>query len=466
MINSPQHKLAKWINQLLAPVLEKYSRFTIKDSFTFVNEVRNFKFNINNTFWCSYDVKSLFTCVPLEETIDICCETLFPNSDSVYSGMSRSTFCELIRLATSSVEFSFNGNMFRQIDGISMGSPLGPSLANIFLGYYENKILHRADGLLYYCRYVDDTFAVFKKESQCDTFLNVLNNLHPALEFTYEKESNNTINFLDVSIQREDNNIITDIYRKPTFTGEAMKWSSFSPSSSKTKLISTLVDRAMKICSPSRLNSEILRLKTLFRQNGYPDEVVEKTIMRKLLKKPDDDELTDNNFRHVYLRLPYIGQTSHRYGKIMSRAISETYDSVRLKCIFQTRKVPVKSSKDVLPTLCKSNVIYLFVCQCEKAYVGRTTQSLKTRVDQHVPIGLRSKISNNLPLPKTAPSSIAQHLLENKACALKFSTNCFSILAYARNDFHLSILEAIFISTLNPDLCKQKKFVLPLRIFR
>ena len=147
-------------------------------------------------------------------------------------------------------------------------------------------------------------------------------------------------------------------------------------------------------------------------------------------------------------------------------AISETYDSVRLKCIYQTRKVPVKSSKDVLPTLCKSNVIYLFVCQCEKAYVGRTTQSLKTRVDQHVPIGLRSKISNNLPLPKTAPSSIAQHLLENKACALKFSTNCFSILAYARNDFHLSILEAIFISTLNPDLCKQKKFVLPLRIFR
>ena len=49
----------------------------------------------------------------------------------------RAVFVELMQTATSSVEFSFNNIMHRQIDGVAMGSPLSPSLANIFVGYYE-----------------------------------------------------------------------------------------------------------------------------------------------------------------------------------------------------------------------------------------------------------------------------------------------------------------------------------------
>ena len=51
-------------------------------------------------------------------------------------------------------------------------------------------------------------------------------------------------------------------------------------------------------------------------------------------------------------------------------------------------------------------------------------------------------------------------------CAAKYDKNCFSILARASNDFHLSVLKGIYITTLNPILCKQKKFFLPLRILR
>ena len=46
---------------------------------------------------------------------------------------------ELMEPATCSVDFSFNNIMHRQIDGVAMGFPLGPCLANIFVGFYESK---------------------------------------------------------------------------------------------------------------------------------------------------------------------------------------------------------------------------------------------------------------------------------------------------------------------------------------
>ena len=71
---------------------------------------------------------------------------------------------ELLLSATSDVEFSFNDVMYRQVDGVAMGSPLGPILANIFVGFNEMKLFNKVNRPLMYYRYVDDTFAVFKDE--------------------------------------------------------------------------------------------------------------------------------------------------------------------------------------------------------------------------------------------------------------------------------------------------------------
>ena len=77
---------------------------------------------------CLFDVVSFFTNVPLEEVINICADALYRNDDiePVITTLTESSFKELMRLVTSGVEFSFNGTMFRQIDGVAMGSPLGP----------------------------------------------------------------------------------------------------------------------------------------------------------------------------------------------------------------------------------------------------------------------------------------------------------------------------------------------------
>ena len=103
-----------------------------------------------------------------------------------------------MKSATSSIEFSFDNITYKQTDGVAMGSPLGPALANIFVGYYEEKLFSQTQNPLTYFRYVDNTFSIFDHEAEADEFLTKLNCLHPSLKFTFEKEKGKYPPFLDI----------------------------------------------------------------------------------------------------------------------------------------------------------------------------------------------------------------------------------------------------------------------------
>ena len=92
-------------------------------------------------------------------TIHICADALY-SSEHPPAPFPRQIFVELMEMATSSVEFSCNDIMFRQIDRVAMGSPLGPALANIFVGYYESKLFQTTSKPEMYYRYMDDCSAV------------------------------------------------------------------------------------------------------------------------------------------------------------------------------------------------------------------------------------------------------------------------------------------------------------------
>ena len=88
----------------------------------------------------SFDVMSLFTNIPLDKTIKIIADQLFSNSNN-FEGFSRDEFVKLLNLAIKNCHFIFNGKCYDQIDGVAMGSPLGPLLANIFLSFHETNWL-------------------------------------------------------------------------------------------------------------------------------------------------------------------------------------------------------------------------------------------------------------------------------------------------------------------------------------
>ena len=89
----------------------------------------------------SLDVDPLFTNNPLQETIDICINQLFENTDPVES-FKKVELKQLLCLAEKESYFIFTGLLYKQVDGVGMGSPLGPSLANAFLSCYEKNWLN------------------------------------------------------------------------------------------------------------------------------------------------------------------------------------------------------------------------------------------------------------------------------------------------------------------------------------
>ena len=129
---------------------------------------------------------------------------------------------------------------FKQTDGVAMGSPLGPTLANIIMTAFEDAIVRKlidSDVIKFYVRYVDDTLIV-AKPSDFKTILETFNTFHPQIQFTLEEFPDNNMHFLDLQINSSD---IT-IFRKPTHTGQYTHFSSFTPWSRKTAWIRALVN--------------------------------------------------------------------------------------------------------------------------------------------------------------------------------------------------------------------------------
>ena len=524
MAGSAQHELARWLCELLKPVVDKYSLHVVPDSFTFCDIIHGLGEPDGDAFMCSFDVKSLFTNVPIDETIKICLDALYRSDDIAQPCIEEPLFEKLLRKCTVGVEFSFNDMLYRQIDGVAMGSPLGPILANVFLGYCETRIPPDEWPALYR-RYVDDTFSLFLGGiAESLRFLSRLNSLHPSLQFTMEGENEGKLPFLDVMVLREFDRYATTIYRKPTFTGLYTRWDSYCARGRKIALVRSLVSRAQKICSPEYLDNEVNTLKSIFLGNGYPPPVIERVIADTLRTRLPVHTVEK---KPLYLRLPWLGPVSSSFAHRIEQATVKVVPWCKLILSFTYRSMFNTSGKDVLLTEQNSNVVYLFDCECNRSYVGRTTKCLGERIRQHLGSDLimfanngKGKRSRGRP-PKcvrpvpvadadTDPQPVAART-RSKACArasplteaetenrgpsktavttlheaktdtaitrhLKSSPSClnavcvnfrrrFSILARARNACHLAILEAIFIARRKPELCNQKEHVKSLSLF-
>ena len=466
MVNAPQQEMARWLAGLLRPVVMKYGDRTLKDTFEFCDDLERFVTdnNVEGTFMCSFDISSLFTNVPLNEAIDIALDALYRDPEVPTPSEPESLIRKMLLKATTDVEFSFDGNMYKQLDGVAMGSPLGPILANIFVGFLESRIDEDQWPLLYR-RFVDDAFSVFPCEESALQFFGVLNRMHPALRFTMENEVDSRLPFMDVLVRRTSGGLVRSVYRKPTFTGLYIRWDSFSPTHQKIGLIKSLASRARKICSETTLREELDRLQEIFLDNGYPMEVIEKHLRvdKPVTTKPADQSESGDT---AFLQLPWIGRQSMRFRTEIADVITKAFPKVKPMVVFTTSKAFSGREKDVLPTTSRSSIIYEFTCRCDRTYVGKTIQLLGERIKQHIPDRLFMSLRQKSLVKSSSDSAITKHLADHSECVYgkaEMRTR-FRVLASARHSQHLDVLEALFIRSRCPELCQQKNNLRKLKL--
>ena len=136
----------------------------------------------------------------------------------------------MLSLTTKENVLLFDQKYYSQIDGVAMGSPLGPTLANIFLCYHETTWLENCPKSFKPVYYIKDTSMTFlcclKDRNKVSQFITYMNKRHKNIKFSFEiekfcavKKNYNSFSFLDVKICGEKDKFTTSVFRKDTFRG-------------------------------------------------------------------------------------------------------------------------------------------------------------------------------------------------------------------------------------------------------
>ncbi len=469
-IGTATYELSKYLAGLLKPLTK--SQYSVESTKDFIDRLNNQR--VPEGFrMVSFDVVSLFTKVPLDYTINIILDKVF-RERKIRTKMNREQLKRLLEVCTKEMHFSYNGAIYRQVDGVAMGSPLGPVLANIFMVELENYLVPRLGNIVpLWFRYVDDTFS-FVEGSKVDEVINTLNSFHPNIRFTSEIEVGGTISFLDVRVTTlQDRTMGTDIHRKPTDTNVYMNWQSFAPKAWKVGTLKGLVRRAFIICSTEEARKKELKfLRNVFRNiNGYPSKVVHETIRdveRKFVNEADDtptsQEATiavDNSagvsetaasatnssdgtaeepesISKPFISLPYKGKEGEKIIKQFRSALAHALPSnIQPQVVYTGTKIgSFFRIKDRVPLEHESNCVYSFKKDDTTRYIGETNVRYGERIEQH-------RVSDK-------KSSVYKYAQENNVTV---DSSDFEILESGlQNKITRKLAESLHIKEIGPDL--------------
>ena len=214
-IGAATYNTAKELSRILNPLVGR-SRHHIQNNQDFLEDLKGIQLKPDEVVM-SFDVKALFTSVPIEPALVII-EKLLKEDQNLQSrtNMSIQHIMDLLGLCLRGTYFTFNGKFYEQVEGAAMGSPISPIVANLYMEDFEARAIQSSPNPpLLWRRFVDDTFVVMKKCHR-EEFLQHLNSVDKNIHFTSEEPGpEGALPFLDILIKPDqEGRLHTTVYRK------------------------------------------------------------------------------------------------------------------------------------------------------------------------------------------------------------------------------------------------------------
>ena len=195
---APTYQLTKTLNKILTPYVP--DDHCLKSSTEFLQSIAA---SPSNGVMTSMDVENLFTNVPVEETINLLLDRIYRNDDTPQLNIPENSLRRLLHICTKEAPFrDQRGNLWKQVDGIAMGSPLGVLFVNAYMGFVEQRVFRRIPFPAKYHQYIDDTFIVAETRAALDSICHAFGD-SSVLNFMCEFPHEGTLAFLDAKDETE-----------------------------------------------------------------------------------------------------------------------------------------------------------------------------------------------------------------------------------------------------------------------
>lgn len=378
-INSPMNSLSKFVADILKSAYNTDNPYYVKDSFQFAQDINDFEIPDDYRL-ISLDVVNLFGNLDKGEILEII--RLKWNIIKDHTTVDMELFIEIIEFLLNKNYCTFKQNFYLQVFGCAMGSKLTPILAQYVMDHVVDSCLIKLSfRVLFIKKFVDDIILAVP-EDHIQTTLECFNSHSANLQFTIEIENNEqAVPFLDTKALRHNNRIKLKWHRKDTHSNKIIHFQSDHNINIKINTVKQMKNRINKICHDTFKQEGIKRLQEIFKQNSYPNG-----LLNKLLYANDETQ-TSRQIENQNTTTSRVHIASYPNVNNLTKKLKNIFKDENVKIAVYNQKT-VKNLysriKDPIPTPLKSNVVYEIECLgCDRSYIGQTSQCVKNRIAIH-----------------------------------------------------------------------------------
>jgi hypothetical protein len=438
-INTPTSRISRWLVERFRSFEKPKSR-SVKNSLELVQKLKGITIEEDEVL-VSFDVETLYPSVPVGESSVLLKEWIMGQN---ISNREAELCCRLVDIVLEQRWIQHDELLLLLQEGLFIGSSLSSILSEVFMGDLESKMEGKRWFPRLWIRYVDDVVAIIKRGTT-DRILKHLNKQHEGvIKFTVEQEENGKLPFLDLLLIREDNNIVFDVYRKPTDAPLCIPHDSHHPMSHKLAAFESALFRMWAIpLSTERRRRELDYIQKMAVMNGYKKEVIVKLNRKherrwhltkhtrlKPIKEGTKRRAQDENGKMIprSVVLPFSKLTSGRLENTLKKQGFNTCYNSRgnlkelIGCVKKGRPKRERSG------------IYLIRCKkCKKLYYGQTKRRLESREGEH---------DRAIRLNQPEKSAVADHCLK-----CRHQKHPAELVKHVDKSWELDAWESMFIAS-------------------